>query len=402
MKKQQNNKEFDYSKVIKPRAGSPYYYVHLKTEDGKLVRISTHESDYKKACIYYDIHYRKDSDAKIPTFGELFHLYTSHATNPRYLSARENGGRYGLERAKHVASDCRLIERPLWEKLPTVMRTPINMITRRDVKMMKEIVIDVKGRRRCAQALFQDIKAMFTQALEDCLIEVNPAFGLKNITYTKKVVSTYPVEFITKLLALGDVVKEENKAEQWAFVLLIATTGMRRSEALALDTSQLKPGRIIVIDRAVKSTNKDDIGLPKCDVQRAIVVSRTTVEVLKSTGVIRGRVFDHGRDWTLRAGKYIEKIYTSTYGEECNIAFHKFRHTLHSLLLGEDDLNITYIQQYFGWGHQLLLDSQRGYTHFYTKNYEKIADRIDDLITGKKSPCQQDKGDSEFILENWN
>lgn len=397
-------KEFDYSKVIKPRAGSPYYYIHIKDGNGKLKRISTHEKDYKKACIYYDLHYGKESKRRVPTFGEYYHLYTSATTNPAYLQAKAEGGRYGLLRAKHIASDFKNMESTFIERLPDIMKKPINLMERLDFKIIKDIIVEEKGRRRSAQSLFQDIKAMMSQAKEDCLIDINYAAGLKNIYYEKQTPEAYDLEFIIKLLspATKEALAKKGLSEEWAYFAVIATTGMRKSEVLALDTSQLKPGKIIVVNRALKSSKRDDVALPKCDVTRAIVVGNLTVAALKSTNVLSGRIFYHGWDWSLKAIRKTELALKEIYGYCPHLQCHRFRHTLHSLLLGEDDLNITYIQQYFGWGHQLLLDVQRGYTHYYTHNYEKIADRIDALLSGRKSPCQKDRDENEFLLENWN
>lgn len=173
----------------------------------------------------------------------------------------------------------------------------------------------------------------------------------------------------------------------WAFFSLLATTGMRRSEALALTRDQLYEG-VLTIDRAFKDID-GELGLPKWDLMRVIPLSNVTLEILDSIEGKDKRYFPKGQSWVndvIYTARIVGLTLYPLNKDLSKLTAHSLRHSCHSNLLA-NGASVVLAAEYLSWGHQELADIQQRYTHIYCKKLQPIADLIDDLYAPQKQIC---------------
>lgn len=370
-------------------ARKPLYYreqskawmmVLYDPDTGRRIRKSTKTSDYEKALqIYRRAVKDLEAGTEALTLGGVLDLYSKPETNPRYKIAQIEGTLYGLEHAKSVAGRAKKMKSLLALKAPAYLKKDVRDVMKLDIKNIRQIIIDTWGQRRKSQEAFADFKTMLSQCEQDGYIEISPAKDIRDIPYKAKQKPSFPAEEINKVLALRDFCPNR---EKWAFFALIATTGMRMSEALALSESQIYKGTL-TIDAALKSNNADDIGLPKYDLVRIIPLSHATLEVLSMVKPDKdGRYFHHNRNWGTKAVGEVLMIACGAYPEEREIfsemKSHTLRHSMNTNLLASG-LPPLLVAEYLSWNHQCILDMQQRYTHVYAEAMRPVADRIDEL-----------------------
>ncbi len=374
------------SKKLYKRAGaSPerdYWYMYLKDPStGKLIRKSTYTKDEKEALEIWKREKEKlDAISVDANLGTVLTLYMDPKTNPRYKRVKLEGGHYGEEHAKSVAKECKHMHYAFSKECPAIMKMKMSEIKTKHVKILKQALLKEYGNRRMTVIMFTTLKTIFSQAHEDGITECNVTAGLSNIHYTAQKRTAVDEKLIGKIIGLKDRVAY---IEDWVFFTVLATTGMRRSEILALSKDQIKDG-VLTLDRALKSDNKNDIGLPKWDIVRVIPLSKITLYALSLISPDKnGRYFHQHRHWADGAFKRIRCIACAAYPEDADtilsISPHVLRHSLNTNLLASE-VSPVLVAYYLAWEHQTLIDMQERYTHLQAMKLSAVSAAIDEMF----------------------
>lgn len=373
---------------VYPRGKKGVWYFQYTDAAGcrrqKSTNLLTSEADYASALSVANAMLEKMRIGVDPyiTFGEALRLYQCVETNPRYAEAKTTGASYGLAYAKKVAAGTQKIEKILENsRCSYLLQKPINSILRLEIKNMAAVLVDALGTCRTSQIYYCYIKRLFSQAADDGIIPVSTAARLKNIKYPqKKQVSLEPAR-IAWLMSRRDLFPSDRA---WWIFSILATTGMRRGELLALSKEQIVNG-VLTIDRALKSDDITDIGLPKWNLVRIIPLPGITQEVIGQVPVdADGRLFKFDRQ---RIQDDFAKIKIAAMSVDPGyremwkrMTPHTLRHSLNTNLLAEG-LSPVLVAEYLSWHHQELIDMQMQYTHLVAKNLRPIATAIDRLYT---------------------
>lgn len=310
------------------------------------------------------------------TLGDEIAKYTDPRTNPRRKALMVIGGSYGKEYALSVAG----IAKGLLAIIPKpVLSQNLQCFNRVDVRTICEGIIRSKGYSRSAQRYFQMLKIIFNQAEDDGRIERSPTRGLHNIRYDKKKLCSLSIECVRTLINDRSLFPS---TQAWVMFVIMAGTGMRRGEVYALSKDQIHDG-MLTIDRAVKSADMDDIGLPKWDHVRVIplplIVQEAFVQIQPDS---TGRYFRKGRSYATDVFRKLKKRALAKYpqftSELERLGPHRLRHSCNTNLL-ISKANPIMVAEYLSWHHQELSDIQENYTHFVAYNLKEVADKIDEI-----------------------
>lgn len=362
---------------------SPYWYVDLTNPvTGQRHRVSTRTTDYDEALKFLAEEKAKLSGLSAnATLKDVLMLYEDPEKNPRYRQAKIEGRSYGKAYARHVAAYTRQILDLFSAKAPRLLKKKMSAITKLDVKAMREVMAAAWGQTRKSQTIFRTLRAMFSQASEDAIILHSPFEGIKDIHYKSKPALSFPEEILSDMISHKELWPDHL---MWAFFSLLATTGMRRSEALALTRDQLYEG-VLTIDRAFKDID-GELGLPKWDLMRVIPLSNVTLEILNSIEGKNKRYFPKGQSWVndvIYTARVVGLTLYPLNKDLGKLTAHSLRHSCHSNLLA-NGASVVLAAEYLSWGHQELADIQQRYTHIYCKKLQPIADLIDELYTPSK------------------
>lgn len=360
---------------------SDYWYVRIVSAYGKVRRLSTKETSRKEAMAVA-LKLQKKYGGKVGnvTFAELIAPYKKPETNPRYLRAKSEGSLYGREYAQRIAYAATEIEELLKKELPALLKKNIGVITRQDCKMIRQLFIDTYGLRRKTQLYLRSVKTFFSQALEDELLEINPFANVKDIHYEKKKIVALPVKILSALVKKRDLFSSDI---DWAFFTILATTGMRLGEVLALNRMQLIDGDL-VINRALKSGYQGDIALPKGNLIRVIPLSKITQQAFNALSTDElGNFFKPSRRFSAIVFPRIKATAISAMPQYKdfwkNMHPHALRHSLNSALQIAGAKPIL-VAEYLSWEHQNQSAIQENYTHVYSRDLVEIANLIDELF----------------------
>lgn len=357
---------------------SPYWHMDITHPiTGARRRISTKTKDRHMALAMLEAEIRKTRGlAEDASFLDVLRLYQNPETNPRRTQYLQEGRSYGNRYARQVAAAARNLERILMAKAPVIIRKRIWQIAKIEIKTIRGIIVEELGATRNAQMHFRVLRAIFSQASEDCLIQVSPFEGIRDIRIQESARPSYPEDMLASMIQHKDLWPDPL---HWAFFTLLATTGMRRGEALVLTTGQIFDGTC-TIDRALKDYD-GEIGLPKWGLTRVIPLSAITLQTLEETEPRDGRYFPYSNDWVNHVFYSARTVGVFLFpGNRLiqQMSAHTLRHSLHSNLLA-NGASSTLAAEYLSWHHQELLDVQKRYTHIYARKLKTIADLIDEL-----------------------
>ena len=309
-------------------------------------------------------------------------MYLDPDSNPRKKQANLDGSTYGMHHAVTISYQAKFALQVIDKELLDMQLSDISAI---HIKKIKECIVKAYGHTRKANALFIFVKSVFSQAHEDGEIDNNPASGMKQIIYEKKQRDSVDESVIRKIIQAG---RDFSDYEAWAFFSIIATTGMRCSEVLALSEKQID-GNYLLINQALKLDSPDSIGLPKWGIIREIQLPDITARIIASLAADKnGRYFYRTRNWGYFAIVRIKARAIELFPEDkediSRITAHVLRHSLNSCLICNGCSEVL-VASYFGWNHQNLFPSQKGYTHIHAKNLKPISDAIDMIFQAEES-----------------
>ncbi|EEU21658.1 tyrosine-type recombinase/integrase [Lactobacillus mulieris] len=191
-----------------------------------------------------------------------------------------------------------------------------------------------------------------------------------------------------KELELFLQVAKEYNLRAYTYFKLLASTGLRKSEALALTWSDIDfINGVIDVNKtlAVGLDNKVQVQPPKSKSSiRQVPISANLANVLNeyknSEKILSAKVFHTytGKYLSLsKPMKWLEAIYNKAPKDLKHITVHGFRHTFATLLISETNVKPKTVQMLLGHSNiQMTLDI---YTHINNKNKKEAVNVLNEL-----------------------
>ncbi len=180
------------------------------------------------------------------TLRVLLKLYQDPDTNPKRNQASVTASNYSELYAKHTATHAKDLEDVLQKRVKVLLDKPMSDVIRLELKDAAIFIVKEYGLCNKSVKLYKLLKSIFAQAADDGIIGVSPSQGLPDIKYKTATRKSLPATDIQLVLNTPHVFPNEKARRLFT---IFATTGLRRSELLALNPDQLK-GNILVVDRA--------------------------------------------------------------------------------------------------------------------------------------------------------
>jgi len=230
---------------------------------------------------------------------------------------------------------------------------------------------------------------MFSHAIEDGCLERNPCVRILRTPRKEKGEQQGKIDFLTReeLTLLLNICREHFPAH-YPFVLLLARTGLRIGEAVALQWSALDlHGRFIEVKR---NWVKGKLTTPKSSRHRRVDMSRMLAETLASLQVERKKqtlqqgwkelpswVFISQTGTMLKPDNFRHRIWGKllTKAGLRHIRVHDLRHTFASLLIQQGE-SLAYVKEQMG--HHSIHVTVDTYGHLVPGGNKAAVDRLDE------------------------
>ena len=361
------------------RTGGRSYYFKFTDLDGKRHQLSTGKTNKRDALLYAQAYIDRITEGNRHdrmTLAELIRLYESPATNPRRKEALVAGTNYTLQYAQMTARNAKELTKLL--DTTTYLKMQLVDLQKRDIKDIASIIVEAHGRRRKSQMIYSTLKVALSQAESDGLIDQSPGMRLPNIKYTEKKKEALTPEQVRYLLSRADLFPSP---EYYAYMTVLASTGMRRGEGLAIHESRLHDG-VLTIDSQFTTGSMVTPVPPKWGVIRIIPLPSLALAALKQVTPRDGYYFPHYDRWTdISLGKLKAALMAADPKRKvlwAKLGHHLLRHSANTNLL-VSGANPVLVAEYLAWKHQELVDMQRRYTHLVAMNLVPVADMLDEL-----------------------
>lgn len=374
--------------IGKPYKRGEIWYFKITGPDGKRIQKSTGKKIKREAVEFAEAYLDKinngSSTGKAPSLRSELERYTIPEQNPRYIQAQlQDKVSYTLSYADQLARQCKLLIKALGEKMPQVLDSPVDSLDRRIMKEVQVAIAEYRGRCRTAQHMFGTLKTIYSYLVDDSVVQHSPVANIPDIGYDKKEMIAIDSELIAWLLSRRDLFPSERS---YRFLAILATTGMRLSEGMALSADKLFRGTL-TIDQQVSKFH-DHLVKPKCGVIRSIPLSKLTQSIIAEMKPDENGRYFEGYSYsrisievgTLKAILVREdKLNAATWKR---LTPHLLRHSLNTNLLVAGCTELM-AAEYLSWFHQNAVDTQKLYTHIKAKKLQGVADMIDEMYTQK-------------------
>jgi integrase len=374
--------------VLYPRGKAGIWYFKATDQGGKRIQRSTGTSDRKEAEEFQkrwvEQHGRnRPIYAKPLTFREVVVPYQDPATNPRYRDAKIQESNYTDEHAANFARHAKKLEEILDKRLPGLMDEQVSDITKRDMKDVAAAIVAERGKCRTSQQVFAVCKTILRQAVSDDLILTSPGAGIPNIGYTEKKLIAIDEEMLAWMINQRQLFPS---LEFWAYVTVVAVTGMRRGEAIAMSRDRLT-GNLYTIDQQIKA-NSQYISKPKGGLSRTIPLPRIALAALEEIPPTDGPFyFPLSRNWVTSQFGLLKAALKAADPANRSIwsvmTLHTLRRSLNTNLLVHG-MSDHLVAEYMSWKHQsqnqdASIIMQRRYLKLNESKLQPVADMIDRL-----------------------
>jgi integrase len=375
----QNRGTISVVSVYRRKGSTKNFYFKYTDQNGKRRQVSTGKSGKKAALIYAEEYLRKLRDRESLIQSSLLDQLTQYLkpeTNPRYKEAQVTGGHYTHGYALLVSRNCKGLIEVLQEELPYLLPMQVSDLIKRDMKDVAAAIVKVKGHTRTAQMLFSAFKVALEQAEQDGIIPLSLAKGMPNIKYEEKKRVAIPPDLVSWLISREDLFPSH---KFWAYMTVIAGTGMRRGEALAINKDRIFNG-VLGIDVQYKE-GALETAPPKWGVIRYIPLTKVALDALDTLKPQKdGLYFPHYGNWVYEQLGRLKSALMGADPENKDLwetlCPHLLRHSCNTNLLVSGASPVL-VAEYLAWKHQELIDIQRRYTHMVAMNLKPVADAID-------------------------
>lgn len=369
--------------TIYKRSESKNWFFKYTDDKGKRLQKSTGTDDRSEALRVAEQWCSEHRNTSMKLL-QAIQQYQDPETNPKYQDSLVDGRRYSPGYAKQVARYAKILEDILQKEEPRLLAKRLDLIDKADIKTIKMALLRARGRTRTAEQLLQLIKVLFHQAADAGLIAYSPANGSSRIHHDEQQRQAMDPDLIAWMIQQKDLFFD---TQSWAFFVLIATTGIRKGEALAFDRQRLSSDGIYTLDRKVEvSGNPDDLGDPKMGHARIIPLPRVALDalaVLPGTG----RLFYQKGSWVQKVFDHIRAGAAARDPENAEIwkkmTAHVLRHSANTNLLVAGVSKLL-IATYLAWEKQDLNETQIRYTHLVGKSLQPVADALDRIYGQKR------------------
>ena len=371
-----------------PRGKGKIWYFKITDSSGKRVQRSTGTSD-KKLAEEFQRKYLEQVGRNRPlyaealTFRQVVDQYTKIETNPRYQDAQVSQTNYTDEHAHNVARMAKYLKQIADKRLPGLMDAYVSDLTKRDIKDLAAAIVAERGNTRTAQQIFSNCKTFLKQAVADDTILVSPASGIPNIGYTEKKLIAIDEEMLAWMINQRQLFPS---SEFWAYVTVVAVTGMRRGEAIAMSRDRLT-GNLYTIDQQIKA-NSQYISKPKGGLSRTIPLPRIALAALEEIPPADGPFyFPLSRNWVTSQFGLLKAAIKAADPANRSIwsvmTLHTMRRSLNTNLLVHG-MSDHLVAEYMSWKHQsqnqdASIIMQRRYLKLNESKLQPVADMIDRL-----------------------
>ncbi len=276
--------------------------------------------------------------------------------------------------------------------LPAFGKRKLNEITRQHVKDVCFQKLKEGLSSRSVKYIATTISAIFNHAIEDNLVNYNPA--LKPGKFIKLDSRTDKIDFLTpdEVNLLIETARG-HFPKLYPLLLTAVRTGMRQGEILGLKWEDIDfNGKFIEVKRGWDSTGKK-FTTPKNGKTRRVDMSDMLIETLRGWRKIQSEI-------ELKGGMRFDLVFPSDAGtpidycnlnkiyKKClkkaelrNIRFHDLRHTYASLLINLGE-SLAYIRDQLGhYSIQITVDT---YGHLIPGSNRAAVNKLDNL--GKSAP----------------
>lgn len=374
------------------REGSSSWYFRYTDLNGFRKLKSTGTSNKTKAQQYIrdfidklqtDPNHRK-------TLRQMVAMFCDPETNPRYLDSIANNRGHSPRYIEQITRTANHLYNILDKQRKIKFDRDMVDFNRREVKDIGNLISAKFGHTTKAHKVYKMLKMVFSQAFDDGYIPANIAAHLPDIKAERvKPILSLPAADIRYVIDHVELFASQRERDIFT---LIATTGLRRSEVLALDKEQLRPDGSLMIDRSWKDDRGLIVGLPKWNVKRVIPLCKTAKDAAErlftdneSIGMNSRELYKMVRRVGERAALRKDFLQRTEAWE--HIYPHMLRRSL-TTMLRASGLSDMLIAEYMSWSHQDQdrLGSQDmldRYTDIVVQDLKVIADKIELLLSGK-------------------
>lgn len=260
---------------------------------------------------------------------------------------------------------------------------PLNEITRPDVIDFQERMVKKFGRTRKTQAIYSVFRITINEAVYRGRITSNPCFGVKQISYKKKVRQALGREDVEKFL---DPECWPNQTH-WMMTMLARYTGMRAGEVRGLFWEDIDERRKIILVRHNLPQNLGIEGLkdPKWGRKRAYPYTKELVELLKPLKRRHGLVFSEDGIHPIDYWAWYDSVKLARKKSGANGGIHALRHTINTQL-ASNGVSRDIRKALFGWSNDEVAD---GYTHDEMFEISSYAPLIESAVSQDKGHTPQ-------------
>jgi len=273
---------------------------------------------------------------------------------------------------------------------PALKGKDLGAISRDDVKKLVYAMVSAGKSRNSVKAALTPLIEMFNHAVEDGHLAVNPAMRVIKRTHTEGANGEKKADFLTREeLWLLLQTCQEYFPDYYPFILLLARTGLRLGEAIAVQWGDIDMhGRFIEVKRAFSgpllSTPKNgkprrvDMSLQLTATLKTLLVERKKETLQRGWSDVPAWAFISEEGTPYNRGNFRWRIWYKLLEKAGlrRIRIHDLRHTYASLLLQNGE-SLVYVKDQMGhYSIQLTVDT---YGHLIPGGNTAAVDRLDGL-----------------------